>query len=51
MAVSLSEVKGAVRIDTDADDKLLEKYIKAAIDTIISAVGDKVAGFTMITLF
>lgn len=45
MAVSLSEVKAAVRIDTDADDKLLEKYIKVMADTLISAVGDKVAGF------
>ncbi|WP_439196979.1 head-tail connector protein [Bacillus velezensis] len=45
MAVSLSEVKAAVRIDTGADDKLLEKYIDAAADTLISAVGDKVAGF------
>ncbi|MED4846212.1 head-tail connector protein [Bacillus atrophaeus] len=45
MAVSLSEVKAAVRIDTDTDDKLLEKYIDAATDTLIFAIGDEVEGF------
>jgi uncharacterized phage protein (predicted DNA packaging) len=45
MALQLNDFKTALRIDTDADDGLLEIFMKSASDYMKGAVGDKVRGF------
>ncbi|AVI29857.1 MULTISPECIES: head-tail connector protein [Bacillus subtilis group] len=45
MGISLSDMKLALRIDTDEDDNLLNLFMSAASDTVKNAVGREVEGF------
>lgn len=43
--VDISNIKQALRIDTDADDELLKALYLAASDYIKGAIGDEIEGF------
>jgi uncharacterized phage protein (predicted DNA packaging) len=45
MTLQLSDIKTALRIDTDADDTMLATFMTAAQDYVKSAVGNDVVGF------